>query len=241
MAVKIRLQRKGRKKAPFYYIVVADSRSPRDGKFIERIGSYNPVPQIPLIDIDADKAVNWLNLGAIPTKTVRTLLSTKGIMYKKHLLRGVKMGVLTEEEAENKFKAFMAEKEDSFYKELKKLSDTEEKAKKAIFDHEIEVNKKRAAALAEKRKAEIAALNPEEENAEEATEETAEEAPVTEATEETVKENTENKEEKVEEKVEEKAEEKVEEKKEEIVEEKKSEPAEDSTENEENKEEAEKK
>jgi len=95
MAVKIRLQRKGKKKAPFYYIVVADSRSPRDGRFIERIGSYNPVPKEFQVDLDGDKALYWLNQGAIPTKTVRDILSKQGILYRKHLLRGVKLGLFS--------------------------------------------------------------------------------------------------------------------------------------------------
>ena len=130
MAVKIRLQRKGRKKAPYYYIVVADARSPRDGKFIERIGSYNPIPTIPQIDIDTDKAVSWLDLGAVPTKTVKTLLSTKGVLFKKHLSRGIKMGILTEEEAEVKFNEFIAQKADQYSKKIEKLEDKTGKIQK---------------------------------------------------------------------------------------------------------------
>ncbi|MBT3301442.1 MAG: 30S ribosomal protein S16 [Bacteroidetes bacterium] len=185
MAVKIRLQRKGRKKAPYYYIVVADARSPRDGKFIERIGSYNPIPTIPQIDIDTDKAVSWLDLGAVPTKTVKTLLSTKGVLFKKHLSRGIKMGILTEEEAEVKFNEFIAQKADQYSKKIEKLEDKTTKSKQAALDHEAEVNKKRAAAIAAKRKAEIDALTPAEEVEEEveATEEVVEASPET-ATEE---------------------------------------------------------
>ena len=99
MAVKIRLQRKGRKKAPFYHIVIADSRSPRDGKFIEKIGSYNPTSRPAVIEIDRDKAFDWLMKGAQPTDTVNAILRYKGVLYRKHLQRGVSKGALTPEKA----------------------------------------------------------------------------------------------------------------------------------------------
>src|SRR6185436_15302134 len=98
MATKIRLQRKGRKKLPYYYIVVADSRAPRDGKFIERIGSYNPNTNPATIDLDNDKALNWVLKGAQPSDTCRAILSYKGVMYKKHLERGVRKEALTQED-----------------------------------------------------------------------------------------------------------------------------------------------
>ena len=107
MAVKIRLHRQGRKKTAYYFIVVADSRSPRDGRFIERIGSYNPMPKIHQIDVDVDKALDWLSKGAIPTKTVRSIFSQQGVLYKKHLLRGVKLGILSLEDAETKFAEYL--------------------------------------------------------------------------------------------------------------------------------------
>ncbi|MEO1714380.1 MAG: 30S ribosomal protein S16, partial [Bacteroidota bacterium] len=100
MPVKIRLQRRGRKKAPFYHIVVADSRAPRDGKFIEKVGTYNPLTKPATIDLDRDLAFDWLMKGAQPTDTVRAILRFKGVLYKKHLYRGVKKGALTQEEAE---------------------------------------------------------------------------------------------------------------------------------------------
>lgn len=90
MAVKIRLQRKGRKKAPFYHIVIADSRSPRDGRFIEKIGIYNPITKPATIDLDRDKAFEWLMKGAEPTDTINAILRYKGVLYRKHLARGVK-------------------------------------------------------------------------------------------------------------------------------------------------------
>ena len=96
MAVKIRLARKGRKKLAFYHIVVADSRSPRDGRYIEKIGSYNPVTDPATIDIDFNKALDWLQKGAQPTDTCRAILSYKGVMFKKHLLDGVKKKAFSE-------------------------------------------------------------------------------------------------------------------------------------------------
>jgi small subunit ribosomal protein S16 len=103
MAVKIRLQRMGRKKSPFYHIVIADSRSPRDGRFIEAIGSYNPTTIPATIEIDKDKALDWLQKGAQPTDTLHKILSFKGVLYHKHLLRGVKKGVINEEMADQRW------------------------------------------------------------------------------------------------------------------------------------------
>lgn len=100
MAVKIRLARRGRRKAPFYHIVVADSRSPRDGKFIEKIGSYNPMTVPATIQLDNDKAVEWIQNGAQPTDTARAILRFKGVLYRMHLLRGVRKGALTQEQAD---------------------------------------------------------------------------------------------------------------------------------------------
>ena len=111
MAVKIRLQRKGRKKRPFYHIVIADARSPRDGRFIEKIGVYNPMTVPATIELDRDKAFDWLTKGAQPTDTVRAILRFKGVLYKKHLMRGVKKGAMSIEEAENKFEAWVDSKE----------------------------------------------------------------------------------------------------------------------------------
>ncbi|MFI5134825.1 MAG: 30S ribosomal protein S16 [Chitinophagales bacterium] len=103
MAVKIRLQRRGRTKRPFYHIVIADSRSPRDGKFIEKIGTYDPTTIPATIDINKDKALDWLQKGAQSTPTMNKILSFKGVLYHKHLLRGVKKGVLTQEMADSKW------------------------------------------------------------------------------------------------------------------------------------------
>jgi len=113
MPVKIRLQRKGRKKRPYYHIVIADVRAPRDGKYIERIGMYNPMTKPATIDIDRDKAYDWLMKGAQPTDTARAILKFKGIYYKKHLMRGVKKGAMTQEEAEKMYQEWIDQKESS--------------------------------------------------------------------------------------------------------------------------------
>ena len=111
MPVKIRLSRQGRKRAPFYHIVIADSRSPRDGKFIERIGTYNPMTKPATIDIDRNKAYDWLTKGAQPTDTVRAILRFKGVYYKKHLMRGLKKGALTQEQVDTMWQQWIDAKE----------------------------------------------------------------------------------------------------------------------------------
>lgn len=111
MAVKLRLSRKGRKKAPFYHIVVADARAPRDGKFIEKIGSYNPMTKPATIEIDRNAAYDWLTKGAQPTDTVKAILRFKGVYYKKHLMRGVKKGALTLEQVDTMWQQWIDAKE----------------------------------------------------------------------------------------------------------------------------------
>ncbi len=111
MAVKIRLQRKGRKKAPFYHIVIADARAPRDGRFIEKIGIYNPITKPATVDIDRDKAFEWLMKGAEPTDTINAILRYKGVLYRKHLARGVKKGALTQEKADQMYQDWIIAKE----------------------------------------------------------------------------------------------------------------------------------
>ena len=111
MAVKIRLQRHGSKKRPFYFIVVADARAPRDGKFIQKIGTYNPLTVPATIQLDRQKALEWLHKGAEPTDTVRRILSFKGVLYLKHLLRGVKLGLFDEAAAMQKFQKWHEEHE----------------------------------------------------------------------------------------------------------------------------------
>ena len=111
MAVKMRLQRHGSKKRPFYFIVVADARAPRDGKFIQKIGTYNPLTVPATIQLDRQKALEWLNKGAQPTDTVRRILSFKGVLYLKHLLRGVKLGLFDDATAMTKFQVWHNEHE----------------------------------------------------------------------------------------------------------------------------------
>ncbi len=116
MAVKMRLQRHGSKKRPFYFIVVADSRSPRDGKFIQKLGSYNPLTIPATIQVDRQKALEWLHKGAQPTDTVRRILSFKGVLYLKHLLRGVSLGLFDEAAAMEKFTKWSSEHDTEFAK-----------------------------------------------------------------------------------------------------------------------------
>ncbi|MCB0706310.1 MAG: 30S ribosomal protein S16 [Saprospiraceae bacterium] len=111
MSVKIRLQRQGRKKRPFYHIVVADSRAPRDGRFIQKLGIYNPMTKPATIDLDRDLAFDWLMKGAQPTNTARAILRFKGVLYKKHLQRGVSKGALTQEQADAMFQNWTSEKD----------------------------------------------------------------------------------------------------------------------------------
>ena len=123
----------GRKKSPFYHIVIADARAPRDGRFIERIGSYNPMTKPATIDIDRDKAFEWLNNGAQPTDTVNAILRFKGVLYKKHLLRGVKKGALTLEQADEKHTSWVEQKE-------AKIADRVSQTKKEVSDFHAKVS-----------------------------------------------------------------------------------------------------
>lgn len=132
MSVKIRLQRRGKKKAPFYHIVIANSRSPRDGRFIEKIGTYNPLTKPATIDIDRDKAFDWLMKGAQPTDTVRAILRFKGVMMKKHLEAGVAKGALTQEQADAKLNDWISAKE-------ARIASRAEKTKKEKADFHAKV------------------------------------------------------------------------------------------------------
>ncbi|MDR2806473.1 MAG: 30S ribosomal protein S16 [Dysgonamonadaceae bacterium] len=157
MATKIRLQRHGRKGYAFYHIVIADSRAPRDGKFIERIGSYNPNTDPATIDLKFDRALYWVNVGAQPTDTVRSILSNEGVLLKKHLLGGVTKGAFSEAEAETKFEAWKNAKQSAVKTKISQLSEKERAAGKVALDAEKAVNKAKAEALAAK-KADAAAV-----------------------------------------------------------------------------------
>jgi small subunit ribosomal protein S16 len=150
MATKIRLQRHGKKGNAFYYIVVADARAPRDGRFIERLGSYNPNTNPATIDINFDKALDWMNDGAQPTDTCRAILSYKGVLYKKHLQGGLKKGALTEEQVETKFQAWLDQKEGKITGKKTGLVSTKEEARKAALAAEAKKKEAKAAAIAAK-------------------------------------------------------------------------------------------
>ncbi|NOZ36339.1 MAG: 30S ribosomal protein S16 [Chlorobi bacterium] len=151
MPVKIRLARHGRKRRAFYYIVAADSRAPRDGRYIERIGSYNPNTDPASIDLNFDKALGWLQNGAVPTDTCRAILSYKGVMYKNHLLKGVTKGALTEEEAESKFSSWLKDKEQKIQAKADKLKAETKAERETRLKIEEEINKARAEEIAAKR------------------------------------------------------------------------------------------
>ena len=133
MAVKIRLQRHGSKKRPFYFIVVADARSPRDGKFIQKIGTYNPLTVPATIQLDRQKALEWLHKGAQPTDTVRQILSFKGVLYLKHLLRGVKLGLFDEAIAMEKFQTWYDEHEKSVAKKAEEHKKQQKEKRRPAF------------------------------------------------------------------------------------------------------------
>jgi small subunit ribosomal protein S16 len=160
MSVKIRLQRHGKKGKPFFHIVAADARSPRDGKFIERIGSYNPNTNPATIVLDTDKAVTWLNNGAQPTDTARAILSYKGVLYKTHLNKGVKKGALTQEQADEKFNAWLDSKDAKIQAKRDGLSSVKEQALAEQLKAERAVNEARIAARAAADAAAHAEANP---------------------------------------------------------------------------------
>ena len=175
MPVKIRLSKKGRKKLPYYHIVVADSRAPRDGKFVERIGLYNPQTNPATIELNFDSALDWLQKGAQPTDTCRAILSEKGVMMKKHLLEGAKKGAFTAEEAESRFQKWVSEKEDKARSQADKISKGKAADAKKRLEAETKVKEAKAQELAKKLKAQAEEAR----TADEVTE--AAEAPVTES------------------------------------------------------------
>lgn len=150
MAVKIRLARHGRKASPFYHIVAADSRAPRDGKFIEKIGTYKPTANPAVVELKFDRALYWLNVGAEPTETTRSILRNEGVLYMKHLEGGVKKGAFDQATLEKKFQAFLDEKRKKEEAVLSQLSSEKQAALKKRLEAEAEVNKKREEAIAQK-------------------------------------------------------------------------------------------
>ncbi|WP_027003307.1 30S ribosomal protein S16 [Hugenholtzia roseola] len=173
MAVRIRLARRGRKKLPLYDVIVADSRAPRDGKFVEKIGTYNPHTVPATILLDESKALDWLLKGAQPSDTVRRMLSYKGLMIRKHLQLGVLKGAIPQEVADERYQAWLNSKESKIQDRVSKLSEEKEQAKKARLAAEAKVSQARAEALLKKKQeaeaalaAEIAAAKGEEEGQE---------------------------------------------------------------------------
>ena len=150
MPVKIRLQRHGRKGYAYYHIVIADSRAPRDGKFIERIGSYNPNTDPATVNLKFDRALYWMQVGAQPTDTTRNILSAEGVLMKKHLLEGVKKGAFDEAEAEKRFSAWKTSKESKVNKTKEQIAAEKAAEAKARLAAEVEINKAKAAELAKK-------------------------------------------------------------------------------------------
>ncbi len=176
MSVKIRLQRHGKKGKPFYWVVAADARSKRDGKFLEKLGTYNPNTNPATIDLNIEKAAQWLHNGAQPTDTARAILSYKGALLKHHLDGGVRKGALTQEQADAKLAAWLEEKANKVDAKKAGLSKAEADAKAKALKAEKEANEKRIAAQAEAAKAAEAT----EEVTEEVVEAAAEEAPAVE-------------------------------------------------------------
>ena len=183
MATKIRLQRHGKKKSAFYHIVAADSRAKRDGRFIEKLGTYNPNTNPATIDLEFDRALYWIQVGAVPTDTVKALLSYKGVLLKNHLAKGVAKGALTEADADKKFEAWLSEKESKITGKADSASKAIADAKAASLEAEKAVNDARAAEIAAKNAPEVVEEVVEEaaeETVEAAAEETTEEAPAAE-------------------------------------------------------------
>jgi small subunit ribosomal protein S16 len=155
MPSKIRLQRRGKKGQPFYHIVIADGRAPRDGKFIEKIGTYNPLTKPADISLDFDRALYWLQNGSQPTDTARAILSHQGVMYKLHLQKGVKKGALTQEQADARFEAWFRDKQEKISNQVKATEQESKNEIKKRLDAERKINEARAAEIAAKRLAEL--------------------------------------------------------------------------------------
>ena len=157
MATKIRLQRHGRKGYAYYHIVIADSKSPRDGKFVEKLGSYNPNTNPATVELNFDRALYWLQTGAQPTDTTRNILSNEGVLLKKHLLEGVKKGAFDEAEAEKRFAAWKTSKTSTVQKTKDQVAAQKADDEKKRLEAEVEKNKAKVAELAKKKAEALAA------------------------------------------------------------------------------------
>lgn len=174
MATRIRLQRRGKKNQPFYHLVIADGRAPRDGRFIEDLGTYNPLTNPATLNINFDRALYWLETGAAPTDTARAILKREGVYLMKHLRGGIAKGALSEAQAQQKFNAWKQEKDSKLGNIVREEADKARNVKKERLAAETKVKEAMSAKIAA-RNAEIAAKA-----AEAAAEEAAEEAPATE-------------------------------------------------------------
>lgn len=162
MPARIRLQRHGKKNQPFYHIVVADGRAPRDGKFVEKIGTYNPMTNPAQIVLDTDRAVTWLKNGAQPSDTARRILSYKGVLLKRHLQIGVEKGAISQEQADVKFNQWLQEKENKIANKRSSIENEARSNKKARLEAEQKANEAKAAAVAAKKAADEATAETEE-------------------------------------------------------------------------------
>ena len=153
MPARIRLQRHGKKNQPFYHIVVADGRAPRDGKFVEKIGTYNPMTNPAQIVLDTDRAVTWLKNGAQPSDTARRILSYKGVLLKRHLQIGVEKGAISQEQADVKFNQWLQEKESKIANKRSSIENEARSNRKARLEAEQKANEAKAAAVAAKKAA----------------------------------------------------------------------------------------
>jgi small subunit ribosomal protein S16 len=180
MPTRIRLQRKGKKGRPYYHVVIADSRAPRDGKYIERIGAYDPNQNPAFIEVDREKALDWLQKGAQPSDTCRAILSYTGVVYKNHLSNGVKKGAFTQEEADRRFDIWLNEKTLKIDAKKSTLAQGKDAVAKARIDAEKKKAADMAAALSAKLAAAIAPPVVEEVAAEEAPAASEDEAPAAE-------------------------------------------------------------
>ena len=163
MATRIRLQRHGKKGKPFFHLVTADSRSKRDGKFIEKLGTYNPNTNPATIEIDFDRTLNWVQKGAEMSETARALLSYKGILYKNHLINGVKKGALTMEEVETRYEKWEAEKNSKIDAKKAGLGQSADKLKADMLKAETAVKEAKAKAIEAKNTPEVVEETPREE------------------------------------------------------------------------------
>ena len=153
MPARIRLQRHGKKNQPFYHIVVADGRAPRDGRFIEKLGTYNPLTNPATIELNVEKSVEWLKNGAQPSNTARRILSYKGVLLKRHLQIGVEKGAISQEQADVKFNQWLTAKESKIANAKSEIDNAKRSAHKAALEAEKKVNETKAAAVAAKRQA----------------------------------------------------------------------------------------